>query len=443
MRFERPSPGIAGTSGDAAVSLRRSHVNWPAWTSWASGGALTRLIPLLSTLGPAFVASIAYVDPGNFATNIEGGSKFGYLLLWVVVGANAMAIVIQYLSAKLGVVTGQNLPEICRASWPRSGALALWIQAEVMAIATDLAELVGAALGLNLLFGVPMTLAGGVSAFLAFAILRLESRGYRRFELMVTGLLFFVAIGFIYEACRIGPSERLALAALVPDFAGQQSELLAVAIIGATVMPHAIYLHSDLAKQHRLSTRSPFRSGSSSEVSVSMFSSRSGGAGLVNVAMLVVAAKLFHHPGAATCGSLQEAHFRFGAIAGGAAALAFSATLFVSGVASSTRSVVCTGQVVMQGFIGRSIPVTVRRVVTALPALIVVALGVNVTQVLIFSQVVLSFGIPFALVPLVILTARKSVMDVYSESPTYGHLLVIALTAVISGLNLFVLVQAL
>ena len=440
MRFERPSPGVAGTSGDAAVSLRRSHVNWPAWTSWASGGALTRLIPLLSTLGPAFVASIAYVDPGNFATNIEGGSKFGYLLLWVVVGANAMAIVIQYLSAKLGVVTGQNLPEICRASWPRSGALALWIQAEVMAIATDLAELVGAALGLNLLFGVPMTLAGGVSAFLAFAILRLESRGYRRFELMVTGLLFFVAIGFIYEACRIGPSERLALAALVPDFAGQRSVLLAVAIVGATVMPHAIYLHSDLAKQHRLSKRAlsigQLIKGQRIDVLMAL-----GGAGLVNVAILIVAAKAFHHSGVRIDGSLQQAHRGFGTIAGGGAALAFAATLFVSGVSSSTVGTYA-GQVVMQGFTGRSIPVTIRRAVTVVPALIVIALGVNATQVLIFSQIMLSFGIPFVLIPLVIVTARKSIMGADTNRLPMIFLST-ALAVVISGLNMFVLVQAL
>ena len=435
----QPSPDVLpDVSGDGAASLRNLPVGWPAGSPRLLGGPRPRLASVLSMLGPAFVASIAYVDPGNFATNIQGGSEFGYLLLWVVVGANAMAMVIQYLSAKLGVVTGQNLPEVCRTTWPRFGVITLWIQAEIMAIATDLAELVGAALGLNLLFGLPMPLAGMVAALLAFAILRLEARGYRRFELVVAGLLFAVAIGFVYEACRVGPSERLAIAALVPHFAGQQSELLAVAIIGATVMPHAIYLHSDLAKQHRLSTRSPsvrqLVGGQRFDVLIAL-----GGAGLVNVAMLVVAAKLFHHPGARIGGSLQEAHIGFGAIAGGAAALAFSATLFVSGVASSTVGTYA-GQVVMQGFIGRSIPVTVRRVVTALPALIVVALGVNVTQVLIFSQVVLSFGIPFALVPLVILTARKSVMDVYANRLPMV-IFSVALTAVISGLNLFVLAQ--
>ena len=389
--------------GTPPFRSRGFQINWPIRTPRPFGRVLTRFVPILSTLGPAFVASIAYVDPGNFATNIQGGSEFGYLLLWVVVGANAMAMVIQYLSAKLGVATGRNLPEVCRATWPQYGALMLWIQAEVMAIATDLAELVGAALGLNLLFGLPMALAGAVAAVLAFAILRLESRGYRRFELVITGLLFSVAIGFVYEACRVGPSDRLALAALVPHFAGHQSVLLAVAIVGATVMPHAIYLHSDLAKQHRLSRRSPsvgqLIKGQRIDVLVAL-----GGAGLIKVAMLVVAAKAFHHPGVQMDGALQQAHTGFGAIAGGVAALAFAATLFVSGVSSSTVGTYA-GQVVMQGFTGRSIPVSVRRAVTAVPALVVIALGVNATQALIFSQIVLSFGIPFVLIPLVILTA--------------------------------------
>jgi manganese transport protein len=435
--FVRSSPVVPAGPGDAVAPLLIAP--WTERTPGTSERTSARLGLAVSTLGPAFVASVAYVDPGNFATNFEAGSEFGYLLLWVVVGANAMAMVIQYLSAKLGVATGRNLPELCRVAWPRAGALVLWIQAEVMAIATDLAELVGAALGLNLLFGLPMALAGGLSAVLAFAVLRLESRGYRRFELAITALLCAVAIGFVYEACRVGPSERLALGALVPHFSGSHSALLAVGIVGATVMPHAIYLHSDLAKRHRVSLRSlslgRLIKGQRTDVIVAL-----GGAGLINVAMLVVAAKAFHHSGNDE-GTLQQAHASLGAIAGGSAALAFAATLFVSGVTSSTVGTYA-GQVVMQGFTGRAIPVTLRRAITVVPALVIVMMGFNTTQVLIFSQVVLSFGIPFVLVPLVILTARRSVMGPLTNRPPMV-IVSAALAGVICGLNLFVLWQVL
>jgi manganese transport protein len=391
-------------------------------------------------LGPAFVASIAYVDPGNFATNIQGGARYGYLLLWVVLVANLLAMLVQYLSAKLGIATDRSLPELCRERFPRWLSWALWAQAEVMAMATDIAELLGAALGLNLLFGVPLLDAGLITGAIAFAILELQTRGYRRFELAITALLGIVLAGFLYEALKVGPSAPAALRGLLPGLDGSGSVYLAVGIIGATVMPHVIYLHSALTRG-----RVPV-AGDEERRRVLRFEGIDvilalGLAGVVNLAMLAVAAKLFHTPALSGLTSVQVAHHEFGRLVGGGAALAFAVALFASGASSSSVGTYA-GQVVMAGFIDVRVPVLLRRAVTMIPALVVLAAGVSPTDALVLSQVVLSFGIPFALVPLVILTGRRDVMGVLvnrraTSVAAYG------VAGLITAMNAFLIAQQL
>src|ERR1700724_4354834 len=336
-------------------------------------------------LGPAFVAAIAYVDPGNFATNFQSGAQFGYLLLWVVVAANLMAMIIQYLSAKLGIVTDLTLPELCRERFPRPVTWGLWVQAGIMAMSTEIAEFVGAALGLNLLFGVPMVAAGMITGVIAFVILGLGSRGYRRFELAITALLGIIFLGFLYETLRIGPSTHGSLRGLVPGLSGTSSLYLAVGIIGATVMPHVIYLHSALT-QRRMPCRNDKERGrvlrfERLDVIIAL-----GLAGVVNMAMLAVAAKLFHTPALSGLSTIPQAHAQFGHLVGGTAALAFAVALLASGASSSSVGTYA-GQVVMAGFINIRIPLLLRRAVTMIPAIAVLAIGINPTSALILSQV--------------------------------------------------------
>jgi manganese transport protein len=399
-----------------------------------------RVRATLAMLGPAFVAAIAYVDPGNFATNIQGGAQFGYLLLWVVLAANLMAMLIQYLSAKLGIVTDRSLPELFRHRYSARLSWGMWVQAEVMAMATDVAEFVGAALGLNLLFGVPLLPAGIITGFIAFAILGLQARGYRRFELVVTALLGVIFLGFLYETLRIGPSARESLGGLVPHLAGSGSLYLAVGIIGATVMPHVIYLHSALTNG-----RTPVRDDAERarvlrferlDVVVAL-----GLAGLVNLAMLAVAAKLFHASGHTQVSTITQAHAGFAQLVGGGGALAFSVALLASGTSASSVGTYA-GQLVMRGFVGFNIPLVARRLITMTPAIVVLAIGLGPTDVLVFSQVVLSFGIPLALVPLVLLTSHREVMGVHVNRRA-TTLAAWALVALISALNAFLIYQAL
>jgi manganese transport protein len=367
-----------------------------------------RLRAVLSILGPAFVACVAYVDPGNFATNIAGGAQYGYLLLWVLLAANLMAMLIQNLSAKIGIATGHNLPELCRMHFPRPVTAGLWIQAELIAMATDLAEFVGAAIALNLLFGVPLFHAGLITAVVSFGILALQGRGYRRFEMVIAGLLGIIILGFLYDTLRIGFDSGEAARGFIPGFAGTESILLATGILGATVMPHVIYLHSaltqDRIKPRDDSERRALLRFQRLDVTIAM-----GVAGLVNISMLVIAASLFHTGGLADIDSIEEAHTQFGALVGGGAAFAFALALLASGLASSSVGTFA-GQVVMQGFVARTIPLALRRGITMTPALIVLALGLDPSRSLVISQVVLSFGIPFALVPLVLLTRRRDIM---------------------------------
>jgi manganese transport protein len=366
-----------------------------------------RVRGVVALLGPAFVAAVAYIDPGNFATNFSAGAEFGYALAWVIVAANLMAMLVQYLSAKVGVATGRDLPELCRAHLPRPACLGLWVQAELIAMATDLAEFVGAAVGLNLLFHVPLPAAGLITAVVAFGILALEQRGYRRFELAITALLAIVFCGFGYDLLAVGADPAGIAKGLIPSLPGG-GLLIAAGIIGATVMPHVVYLHSALTKS-RVSCRDDAERRELLRFQRLDVIIALGGAGLVNLTMLFVAASLFHRTGAGDVGSIEAAHAGIARLVGGGAALAFAVALLASGLSSSSVGTYA-GQVVMQGFIGRRVPLFARRAVTMLPALVVLGLGLPVTASLVISQVVLSFGIPFALVPLLLLTRRRDIM---------------------------------
>lgn len=367
-----------------------------------------RLRGAVSVLGPAFVAAVAYIDPGNFATNITAGARYGYSLAWVIVAANLMAMLVQYLSAKVGVATGKDLPELCREQLPRPVRYGLWVQAELIAMATDMAEFVGAAIGLNLLFGMRLLSAALVTAIVSFAILALARRGYRRFELIIGGLLGLVSLGFCCDLAAVGTDPGQAISGLVPGLAGNGSLLLVAAIIGATIMPHAVYLHSALTKSRapRRDDRTPRELIRFQRVDVI---TALGGAGLVNLAMVFVAASLFSRAGMAGPSTIEAAHTDLGRLAGGGAALMFAVALLASGFSSSSVGTYA-GQVVMQGFTARRIPLFVRRGLTMLPSLLVLGLGAPPTFSLVISQVVLSFGIPFALLPLVALTRRADIM---------------------------------
>ncbi|MCW2970636.1 MAG: Mn2+/Fe2+ transporter, family [Solirubrobacterales bacterium] len=436
LRRRPPVVALEAAAEGASVAIPEPGVGIPSALEQLL--AKGRLRATLAMLGPAFVASIAYVDPGNFATNVQGGAKYGYLLLWVVLVANLIAMLIQYLSAKLGIVTDRNLPELVRERFPRGVTWGMWIQAEVMAMSTDIAEFLGAAIGLNLLFGVPLFAAGLITGVIAFAILELQTRGFRRFELAITALLGIIFAGFLYETLRIGPSAHDSLRGLLPGLSGNGALYLAVGIVGATVMPHVIYLHSALTNG-RMPCRNDHERGrvlrfERLDVIIAL-----GLAGVVNMAMLAVAAKLFHTPALSGLSTLQDAHAQFGHLVGGTAALAFAVALLASGASSSSVGTYA-GQVVMGGFINVRIPLLLRRGITMIPALAVLAAGMNPTNALVLSQVVLSFGIPLALVPLVMLTGRRDVMGVHVNRRLTST---IAWTCavVITGLNVFLLYQ--
>jgi manganese transport protein len=392
----------------------------------------------IALLGPAFVAAVAYIDPGNFATNIAGGAKYGYLLVWVIVAANLMAMLVQYLSAKTGIATGRNLPELCRERFPRPVTWGLWAQAEAIAIATDLAEFVGAAIALNLLFGVPAFAAGLITAVVAFAILALQTKGYRRFELAIAGFLGIVCLGFLYDLTFTGVNPGEFAAGLIPGFDGTDSVLLAVGILGATVMPHVVYLHSALT-----SARIPTE-GAEEKRELLRFQridvlAAMGIAGFINMTMLVVAAELFHDTGHTGVDTIEGAHAGIETLIGGGAALAFAVALLASGLSSSSVGTFA-GQVVMQGFIDRRINLFLRRAITMAPALVVLAIGLDPSSTLVISQVVLSFGIPFALVPMILLTRRADVMGalVNRRGTT---VLASVVAALIIALNVFLLYE--
>lgn len=399
-----------------------------------------RLRGTIAILGPAFVASVAYVDPGNFATNFAAGAQFGYQLVWVILMANLMAIMVQYLTSKAGLFTGKSLPELCHDRFGRKSNGFLWFQAEIVAMATDLAEFVGAAIGLYLIFGIGLFPAGIITAIVAFGILALEERGYRKFELAIIALLSLIAMGFLYTFFAVGDQDYKALAeGVIPSLGSTEALALAVGIIGATVMPHVVYLHSALQKNR-------IRPTNKHEMRTLLKYNRLdcfiglGIAGLVNLSMLCIAAALFNVPGLSQIDDLINIHGELGTLVGGGAALAFGVALMASGFSSSSVGTYA-GQVVMSGFMGWRIPLALRRAITMAPALLILALGVNTTQALVYSQIVLSFGIPFALIPLIIITRDKKIMgDMVNRTITTITVSIFA--AIISGLNIYLLYDA-
>ena len=394
---------------------------------------------VLPFLGPAFIACIAYIDPGNFATNIAGGSQFGYTLVWVIVASNLMAVLIQTLSAKLGIATGRNLPEVCRDEFPRRTSVLLWIQAEAIAMATDLAEFLGAAIGFHLLLGTSLLLSTVITAIAAFAILGLQRFGFRPFEAVVAAFVGVIGGCYLAEIIFSHPDfGAVGRHAVIPEFQGTTSVVLAVGILGATVMPHVIYLHSALTQDRIVPETEEDAQKIMRYTRIDVIVAMSL-AGLINLAMLVMAASTFFGHGLQHIASLETAHKTLAPLLGGTASALFAIALIASGLSSSAVGTLA-GQVVMQGFIKRQIPVVVRRAVTMAPAFIVVAIGVNPSRTLVISQVVLSFGIPFALVPLIRFTAQRRLMGqlVNRKATTVVASLV---AAVIISLNVFLLGQ--
>jgi manganese transport protein len=395
-----------------------------------------RLFPFL---GPAFIAAVAYVDPGNFATNIQGGAQYGYALIWVVVAANLIAMLVQALSAKLGIATGKNLAEITREHMPRGPVLGMWIIAEVVAMSTDLAEFLGAALGLNLLFHIALLPAGILTGIATFIILGLQRYGFRPLEALITAMVGVIAGCYLVETILDRPSWGAIGGAIIsPHIQDQGAALLAVGILGATVMPHVIFLHSHLT-QNRIVARNAEQKRriyrfEQIDVVLAM-----GLAGLVNAAMLVMAASTFHSTGNNEVGSIEEAYRTLTPLLGSAASVVFAISLVASGLSSSTVGTMA-GQVVMQGYLRRQIPVWVRRGVTMLPALVVIAIGVDPTRTLVISQVVLSFGLPFALVPLVWFTRQRVIMGELVNHPG-TTVLATLVTGFVVFLNVYLIYQ--
>ncbi len=393
---------------------------------------------ILPFLGPAFIACVAYVDPGNFATNIAAGAKYGYLLLWVVVASSLMAMVIQTLSAKLGIATGKNLPEVCREHFSHRTSVALWVQAEAIAMATDLAEFLGAAIGFNLLIGTSLFVSTVLAGIAAFGLLGLQSYGFRPFEAAIAMLVGLIGLCYLIEIFYAHPNVREAAHGLIPQFSGSESVLIAVGILGATVMPHVIYLHSALT-QDRIVPESQENARVLMRYTRIDVLTAMTIAMLINAAMLVMAASTLHKPGIERVVSLVGAHQTLEPILGATAGSIFAIALLGSGLSSSAVGTLA-GQVVMQGFVRRRIPVWVRRAVTMIPAFIVVAAGVDPSRTLVLSQVVLSFGIPFALIPLVWFTSRRDVMGALVNTRR-TVVVACAITVVIVGLNVFLLGQ--
>ncbi|MFJ7363166.1 Nramp family divalent metal transporter [Peribacillus frigoritolerans] len=395
---------------------------------------------LLPYLGPAFIAAVAYIDPGNYATNITAGSKYGYTLLWVIFASNLMAVLIQSLSAKLGIATGKNLPELCREKFSKKTSFLLWIQAEAVIMATDLAEFIGAALGIYLLFDLPLITSAIIAAIGSFAILEIQRRGYRTFEALITVMIFVVVIAFGAQVFYAKPdTSAVVLGLFTPKFEGVDSILLSAGMLGATVMPHAIYLHSSLTQRRIVGVNDLERKRiyrfELIDIVIAMLI-----AGAINAAMVIVSAALFHKNGALV-EDLDVAYQQFGAMLGPSVAMFFGIGLLFAGLSSSSVGVM-TGDVVMQGFIKRHIPIYIRRVITTVPPLLIILWGVNPSKALVMSQVVLSFGIAFALVPLIMFTSNKKIMgSLVNHKITSGAAWLIAV--LIIGLNLFLLYETL
>jgi manganese transport protein len=394
----------------------------------------------LAFAGPAVVASIAYMDPGNFATNIQAGAKYGYGLLWVVLLANAIAMLVQGLSAKLGIVTGKNLAELCRDHFPKPVVWAMWIVSEIGAMATDLAEFLGGALGLSLLFHLPLFAGMVVTGVVVYGLLMFQGYGFRPLELIIGTIVGVICLCYLLEMF-IAPVDWASAAyhLVTPQLADSGAIVLAVGIIGATVMPHAIYLHSGLTQ-----ARVPVRNDvdrrkvlhfSNREVIVALTI-----AGLVNIAMVIMAASAFHagHPEVA---EIETAYHTLTPLLGGGAAGIFLLSLVASGVSASTVGTLA-GQMIMQGFVGFRIPLWLRRLVTMTPAFVAVAIGVNVTNALVFSQVILSIALPLPMIALIVFTGRRDIMGAFVNSPLTRVAAIVG-AVVVLVLNVVLIVQTL
>ncbi len=385
-------------------------------------------------LGPAFVASVAYMDPGNFATNIEGGARFGYELLWVLLWSNAMAILVQYLAAKLGIATGKTLPENCRAEFSHPVTVLLWVAAEVGAMATDLAEFLGAALGFYLLFGIPMLPSAILTGVCVMLILAVEQLGFQWLERVIMFLVGVIGVSYAIEMFLSKPAWRpIVTHVLLPEI-HSSSIYLAVSMLGATVMPHVIYLHSALVLPRREEldrNEHHHRKMELLDVLLAM-----NGAWLINSAMVVMAAAVFFGGGIHVY-SIEAAHDTLGPLLGKFAGVAFAVALLCSGLSSATVGTMA-GQVILQGFMNFRISIFLRRIVTMIPAILVIAWGLDPLKTLVLSQAVLSFCLPFAMIPLLMLTRRKDLMGTHANRPLTNYLAVVA-TAVILGMNVWLL----
>ncbi len=412
---------------------QRKEVNIESHLATTKG--LKRLLPFI---GPAFIASVAYIDPGNFATNIQAGSEYGYLLLWVILVSNVMAILIQSLSAKLGIATGKNLPEISREHFSRNTSIGLWIQGELMIMATDLAEFIGAALGLHLISGLAILPSALITAVASFLILELQRKGYRPLEAVIAGMVFLVVLAFGLQVFFAQPDAGPLMRGLfIPHFQGTNSVLLAAGILGATVMPHAIYLHSALTQKRIVGKTALLRKQIFKlefiDIIIAMMI-----AGAINGSMLIVASALFH-TNHLKIEDLAIAHDQLGHLIGPFAAILFGSGLLIAGLSSSSVGTM-TGDVIMSGYIQRRIPLYLRRLITMAPPLIIIILGVDPTKALILSQVILSFGISFALIPLIKFTSNAKVMGTLVNR-TWITFSAWGISALIIALNLFLLYQ--
>lgn len=389
----------------------------------------------LALMGPAFIAAIGYIDPGNFATNIQAGASYGYKLLWVVVWANVMAMVIQLMSAKLGIATGKNLAEHIRDRFPRPVVWFYWVQAEIIAMATDLAEFIGAAIGFKLIFGVSLMQGAVLTGAVTFLILMLQSQGKKPLELVIVGLLLFVAAAYVIELFFSQPKiVDLVQGMAVPSLPTADAVLLAAGVLGATIMPHVIYLHSSLTQSPDGGSRDQHYSSTKLDVAIAMTI-----AGFINLAMMATAAAAFHFSGHTGIADLDQAYLTLDPLLGRAAALVFGLSLLAAGI-SSTVVGTMAGQVVMQGFIHVRIPLLVRRVITMLPSFLVIMAGWEPTRILVMSQVLLSFGIALALVPLLAFTGNREMMGDMVNSPLMQWIGK-AIVLVVVALNLYLLLS--
>jgi manganese transport protein len=399
-------------------------------------GVIGRMLPFM---GPAFIASVAYIDPGNYATNIQAGAQLGYALLWVIFASNLIGMLVQANSAKLGIATGLNLAQHCREAYPRWASWSLWVMMEIVAMATDLAEFLGAALGINLLFGIPLVYGGLITAVATFLILALERFGFRPLEAVISGFVAVVALCYVAEILIAHPDWHLMVASLVPPTIPKgDGALLAAGILGATVMPHAIYLHSALTQKRIRPVDSTglkrlFRF-EIADVVIAM-----GIASFVNAAMLVMAASAFHRNGIAAVGTIEKAYITLEPLLGKASSIVFGVSLLAAGLSSSAVGT-SAGQIIMDGFIRRHIPAWLRRLVTVVPSLAVITIGLDPTNTLVASQVLLSFGLPITIFSLLRFTSDGKLMGPLVNGKTVNALMFFA-ALLVTALNIFLIIE--